>query len=251
METAVRISPGSSDLRWGDRAIPVYTLWLGGIPRGAVLLLLDGGSAEFDAADAMNVLATHGYESIAAVPPADLDDDSCTTLVDTLTVRLGERGWAGEQIGVLGLGTSGRAALIAALTDAFGAAVSVAPAGRPPTSPRKHRTGADLRTPWLGLLGAQDLFSAGGVLADLLPPLEAESPVHRELVRYDGVDGDFFRDSPRPSVHAAAFDSWQRIIEWLDAMVVPRPTPLAVAWRMRTAGSTRGVSRRHEGMEQP
>lgn len=238
MDATIRIRPDSSQLVLGERTVPMHTLWLGGIPRGAVLILLDADSTDYDSAEAMNELATHGYESLAAVQPADLDDESRAALVDLLVARLAERGWTGEQIGVIGFGTGGSAALLAAVDATFGGAVSVAPTGLATLLTEPDRlSDVRLRTPWLGLFGSKDASVSGEVLADLRSTLESQTPVYSEVVQYPGVAGGFYRDSHRPLVHAAAFDAWQRIVEWLDAMVVPRPTPLAEVWRLRVAVS--------------
>lgn len=232
MDPAIRIEPGAAHVVVGSRTVPVHTLWLGGIPRGAVLLLLDADTTSYDGTEAMNELAAHGYESLAADPTGP-DDATQRAIVDALVGQLAERGWTTEQIGVVGLGSGGRAALLAAADTTFGGAVSVAPTGIPDLLAEPGRIGAGVRTPWLGLFGAADDATSGDVLAALIDALGPESPVYTELVRYRGVADGFFRDSHQPLVHAAAFDAWQRIIEWLDARVVPRPTPLARAWRMR------------------
>jgi carboxymethylenebutenolidase len=83
------------------------------------------------------------------------------------------------------------------------------------------------------MFGAEDTHASRQVLSTLVTTLGPQSPVYTELVRYPGVEVGFYRDSHRALGHAAAFDSWQRIVEWLNARVVPRPTPLAEAWRAR------------------
>jgi carboxymethylenebutenolidase len=99
--------------------------------------------------------------------------------------------------------------------------------------PDRLGAGAGVSTPWLGMFGTEDADVSREVLSTLVTALGPQSPIYTELVRYPGVAGGFYRDSHRPLVHAAAFDSWQRIIEWLDARVAPRLTPLAEAWRSR------------------
>jgi carboxymethylenebutenolidase len=232
VDAAVHIEPDTSEVVLGSSTVPARTLWLGGIPRGAVLLLLDAETTDFDPAEAMNELAAHGYESLAAVDRTDVDDVSRLGLVDSLATRLGERGWTGEQIGLVGFGSGGRTALLAAAARTFGGAVSVAPRGISTLlgEPERLGAGAGLRTPWLGMFGTDDAPTTRDALSAALGP---DSPVYTELVHYPGVSGDFYRDSHRPLAHAAAFDSWQRIVEWLNARVVPRPTPLAEAWRAR------------------
>jgi carboxymethylenebutenolidase len=223
--------------------MPAAELHLGGVPRGAAIILRGQDSGWADAAELMNGLAEHGYESVAAdvaraaaggAPPTD---DGLVADVLTLLERLARRGWSPEQVGVVGYDLGGRAALLAASVNVLGAAVSVNPAGV------AHPLGDALPpllgfprgvvTPWLGLFGALDEWTGPVVASRLGGALEARSPVHTEFVVYPGVAGDFYRHSSEVLAHAASFDCWQRIVEWLNLRVVPRPTPLAEAWRRR------------------
>jgi carboxymethylenebutenolidase len=234
VDPAIRIQPGTAQVVLGARTVNAHTVWLGGIPRGAVLMLLDAGTTEDDVAEAMNTLAGHGYESVAA-DLSVVDEGSRPAAVDALVGVLAGRGWSNEQIGLVGFGSGGRTALLVAARTTFGGAVSVGPTGVAELlgEPERLGAGAGLRTPWLGMFGGDDDSAPRQVLSTLTDTLGPESPVYTELVRYPGVAAGFYRDSHRPLVHAAAFDSWQRIIEWFDARVVPRPTPLAEIWRSR------------------
>jgi len=189
---------------------------LGGVPRGAIIVLCDAGRLS-DAAEPMNGLAEHGYESVAAEVSGGAGD-----VVGSLLAHLGARGWEAEQVGVIGYGAGGRAALLTAAEFTLGAAVTIAPDG-PVSDPREP-----LRTPWLGLFGGD---AAG--LRRLGETLYERSPVYTEVVCYPAAGSGFHRDSAEAPVHAAAFDSWQRTVEWLNLRVVPRLTPLARAWRAR------------------
>ncbi|WP_412520746.1 dienelactone hydrolase family protein [Actinomadura madurae] len=238
MEEKVRVQPRSTEVVLGERTVPIHTLWLGGIPRGAVLILLDADSTDYDRTEAMNKVAAHGYESVAATHLRDSKAEWGDTLVDVLVTRLAERGWSEEQIGIVGFGTGGSAALFAAGRVPLGGAVSVAPTGMPALLMEGDRVSRlSLRAPWLGLLASGDGPASGEWPVVLTSALMSRTRVYSEVVQYPDVGEDFYRDSHEPPVHAAAFDSWQRIIEWLDAMVAPRPTPLATAWRLRYAAS--------------
>ena len=59
------------------------------------------------------------------------------------------------------------------------------------------------------------------------------APAFTQLVVYPGVGPDFHRDAAPALVHAAAFDCWQRVVEWLNVRVSPRPTPYAELWELR------------------
>lgn len=230
----LRIEPGTSEVESSRGALRVTEIKLGGVPRGAAVVLCDATGLEHDAPEVLNGLAEHGYESLAA----DLSsagsgsagsaglfrDDELLRDVATLLGRLGDRGWSPEQIGLVGYGFGGRIALLAAAEFGLGAAVSVAPTALP-ASP------APLRTPWLGLFGDLDQNVPPREVRQLGEALNSSSPVHTEVVGYPGVGEGFHRDSPEAPAHAAAFDSWQRTVEWLNLRAVPRPTPLAGIWR--------------------
>jgi carboxymethylenebutenolidase len=233
--TAVRIEPDVTEVPSGGRTLGVATVALGGVPRGAVVLLSGaGGLRHVEVVDAVNELAEHGYESVAADLGPDPAEDDGVALehLRTLLDRLAARGWDLDQIGVVGYGSGGRAALLAAAAMELGAAVSVRPVlpaglGARPVDP--------LRTPWLGLFGALDERTPPGSVAGFGEALAAGSPVFTQVVSYPGVTGEFVHDGLHPLTHAAAYDSWQRTVEWLNARVVPRPTPLARAWNERRA----------------
>ncbi|WP_329410255.1 hypothetical protein OG563_46915 [Nocardia vinacea] len=117
--------------------MPATEITLGGVPRGAVIVLCEPGRLG-EACGPMNGLAEHGYESVAAKV-----SDGASEVIDSLLAYLGERGWGLEQVGVIGYGVSGRAALFTAAEYARGAAVSIAPAGSVADQ------GEPLRTPWI------------------------------------------------------------------------------------------------------
>jgi len=235
MDAAVRIEPKLTDLWLDGRTMRVATLHLGGVPRGAVVLLRGAGATGLDVFEAMNGLAEHGYESVAAdlaAGGAPGDDDALRSL-EALVELLGRRGWTTEQIGLVGYGPGGRIALLAAATTTFGAAVSIDPDGVADIVARAAAGGLGMRTPWLGMFGREERATPARAVAELGHALSTSSPMYTQLVSYPGVTGHFYQESGEAVAHAAAFDSWQRIVEWLNARVVPRPTPLAEAWRLR------------------
>ncbi|MCX4428898.1 dienelactone hydrolase family protein [Streptomyces mirabilis] len=217
---------------------------LGGVPRGAVIVLCDAGALERDAAGIMNGLAERGYESLAVdLSPApvisvrDLLGD-----VAVLLRRFGERGWSPEQVGLVGYGFGGRTALLAAAEFELGASVSVAPSGMADTPtealPPLSRAARPVRTPWLGLFGRQDP-GAPPEAVDRLRERLRDSPAYTQVITYPGVARDFHRDAREALAHATTFDVWQRTVEWLELRVVPRPTPLAEEWQKRVASAVR------------
>jgi carboxymethylenebutenolidase len=251
VEAAVRITPRLSRIASGGRQVPVASVLLGGVPRGAVILLSAAGEPAADVAEAMNGLAAHGYESVAAdlggvtAGGAGPGDDAAVSDVAALADLLAGRGWSREQIGLVGYGYGGRAALLAAASDVFGAAVSIEPAGagQLAAEPRRVGDGRGVLTPWLGLFaepgdaGTADAEAGETRRAAWLPALRRalwlSSPVYTQVVTYPGVSGSYYRDSRETAAHAAAFDTWQRIVEWLNLHVVPRPTTKETSYARR------------------
>lgn len=236
MAIDVRIDPKVSDVVVADVEITVSEIDLGGIPRGAAVVMAGpDGLGPVEAVDIMNSLAQHGYESVLAhVDPATsaVPDDAALEIVEHLVERLGERGWEPEQIAVIGYGEGARAALVAGSRHELGAAISV-----PRDSMSLIRPAAitSMRTPWLGMVGLGSESRPPAQLEAYRQELSASSREHTSLVGYTGAP-HCLKDETDPQVHAAAFDSWQRTAEWLNTRVVPRPTPLAVAWQHRSGG---------------
>lgn len=231
MEAAFpRIDPVFSELGADRGPLRVAEIRLGGVPRGAVVVLCGTGALERDAPSVLNGLAEHGYESVAAdlTPRGDGRSRTAagTDLLDDvadLLRRLAERGWSPDQTGLVGYGAGGQTALLAAAGFLLAAAVSVSPSGPWDTPP--------VRTPWLGLFGATD--TPPTAVRSLGERLWSRSPAYTQVVTYPGVAGPFHSHARDALAQAAAFDSWQRTVEWLDLRVSPRPTPLAEAWRKR------------------
>lgn len=242
MNTVVRIAPTQVDIGSAGDAQHAELIALGGVPRGAVLLA--STSSDHDTAEVQNALAGHGFESLflwARRSEGDADGYASVDLIQAGLQYLATRGWTVEQVGVVGYGRAGWAALDAAVAFELGAAVTVSPT----TADLFGRTERDrvlhaaprLRTPWLGLMaGSADCVSAldRSLMAISQPP---EGSAYARVVSYPEVPQSFYDDSGDASAHAAGFDAWQRTIEWLNQRVVPRPTPLELLWRARHTAS--------------
>jgi carboxymethylenebutenolidase len=204
------------------------------------VVLCDRGQLSISAEEIMNGLAEHGYESVAAdVFPAEQHHPTDQDLLEdvaTLVARLAARDWENGQIGVVGYGFGARLALQAAGAFALGAAISVNPSGLGHALAPGLASLADsvqpAHTPWLGMFGGREHVTAAADVRRLDAALRRNSPAYTETVTYPDVTGDFYRNSASARAHAAAFDSWQRVMEWLNGHVAPRPTPLAEAWRL-------------------
>jgi carboxymethylenebutenolidase len=235
MQGAIAIQPATVELDGPHGLRQALEIDLMGEPSGLVIILCEPGTLHTEAAGTMNALAEHGYSTIAveACAPTGPQDDDVTDRAGYLIERATSAGWEPDQIGVVGFGQGGRAALLAALAFPLGAAVSISPtdAGSVDVESRRGRS-----TPWLGLFGRRDPLSGTDVQRRLSSRLGQDGSAFFSVVTYD-TDADFYRDSSDAVVHEAAFDSWQRTVEWLQLRVAPRLTPLALAWRERRAGS--------------
>ncbi len=242
METAAYIEPSISEVVSDGRRVSMASVLLGGVPRGAVIVLSDIGASSADTAQTMNRLAEHGYESVAvdlgsASPNvAEQADLAALADVEVLVQILAERGWSREQTALVGYGYGGRVALIAAAVATFGAAVSIEPAADEQLlgNPNQIGGGNGVLTPWLGLFSGVGETTQAQSLHTLRRWLWSHSLAYSQIVTYPGTTPAFYWESPDVAGHAAAFDCWQRVIEWLNLRVVPKPTPLAEAWRKHT-----------------
>lgn len=218
MSDLVLIEPTATSIPTPGGDVPVREITLGGAPRGLVCLLHDPDTPAIDVVEAMNRFALEGYESLAV--------SAATCSTQDLLGRAAARGWEPEQVGMVGLGDGGTAVLAAARETGFAAAVSFSPA---PDVDDVHRS-PTLRTPWLGLFAAEAGPPAAEVRS-LAHALDDGSDVFSHVVVYPGVGRDFHRSAESGLSYAASYDGWQRAVEWLNARVAARLTPLARAWR--------------------
>lgn len=228
MDAAIRIRPDVSTVAAPDGPLTIAEIALGGVPRGAVLVLCDDGRLGHVAGDVLNGLAEHGYVSVAAEPRTSSPSRGVADVL-ALRDRLHRQGWTDQQIGVVGYGTGAEAALAAATVIAAAAVVGLAATPVLPPGPAPA-----LRAPWLGMYARR-----GGQWGQLRRFLAAQ-PVHSRVLTYSDAADTFYRVPGRPRDRAAAFEAWQRTVEWLNLRVAPTPTPLARQWESRrNAGDTR------------
>jgi len=234
-----RIEPVRATVALAPATVATAEIRLQGVPRGAALLLCEDGGFDARAAELMNAMAEHGYETLAAdVASLQLDDSGLLAVVEGLLDLLAERGWQREQIGIVGYGEGGRASLVAAGALYVGAAVSVSPTRRSEAGP------VTVVAPWLGMFGEHDPVTPPAAAAELRARL-AEAPEFTRVVVYPGAGADFFRGPHDALGHAAEFDSWQRVVEWLNVRVVPRPSPYAELWALRQQQASDQSSDQH------
>jgi carboxymethylenebutenolidase len=251
----IRIQPAQSEVATPAGILRTLEVRLGGLPRGAALVIFDERQMDQEGPRVLNGLAEHGYECLAAeVLPtvangAATSDHDLMRPVAALLSTLGEWGWALQQVGVLGYGLGGRVALLAAADFEVGAAVSISPTdlsgALSADLPSLAQAARPVRAPWLGLFAEAPEQLSLQAVRELDRMLDTRSPVYTQLVTYPGVSGDFYQNSAESSAHAASFDAWQRTLEWLNLRVVPRPSPYAELWELNKArrpGSTVGAT---------
>ena len=230
MTLAVRINPRRDRLATVLGTVDIAQVDLGGIPRGAVLVMSADGNFEHDAAQVLNDLAMHGYESVAAdLTTTEGTDDALMEVVAEFVRHVSTRGWQSEQIGVIGYGRGGRLALLACSRFGLGAAVSISPSHLTTSddhlSPEITELASTVRTPWLGMYGGNDPAVPDTACIELDRTLRLHAPAYTQLVRYPGVGGDFYRKSSESLEIAASYDYWQRTTEWLNLRVAPPHAP--------------------------
>lgn len=245
MNKVVRIEPDRSSIETPHGPLELVEIALGGTPRGMVLLLCEQGGLEREAVDVVNMLAQHGYESLATEIVTGASEESQETedplrgggVAQHLKAVIGlalERGWEAEQMGMVGIGLGGRAVLAAASSLHLGAAVSFSPTVNHTVSdgPDNLLNGAPpaIRTPWLGLFGDRDAAAPPEDVRTLARSLDDHSDEYTQVVRYANVGREFYHRSGDGVSYAASHDGWQRAMEWLDARVTPMLTPLAKEW---------------------
>ncbi|MGZ8727100.1 MAG: dienelactone hydrolase family protein [Aeromicrobium sp.] len=250
MNATVKIRPSVTQIVTANGRSAISEIHLGGAPRGAVVILDGPEHRRFDVVEVMGALAEHGYESVCAPTNGLLGDrgeeNPTAVLVEDLAAHLGQRDWSREQIGVLGFGCGGVAALEAAGTEDYGAAVSVCPTLLASVStPRLSH----VRTPWLGIFG--DLGPVRDAMADATERQRRNSSAFAQVVEFRGCGEDFSWAPEDSAAYAASFDAWQRIVEWLNLRVVPRPTARTAMWRRRESPAHPYEPMREEPMRCP
>lgn len=243
MQSVVRITPQRDQLSHARGSVEVAQIALGGVPRGAALVLCSPRQRDGEDALVLNELAMHGYEGIAATVDGTEALDAHESIVERMMERLDQRGWHPGQVGVVAYECPIRLAARVGARVGFGALITISPTGL--VEDGTDRLAPDLPalvsgivTPWLIMAGSSDPFAPVGALTSLAQVLDEHAGKYAQVVRFPGVAGDYYQRSIESLELAASFDYWQRTLEWLNAQVEPRPTPLAQAWRDRHGPST-------------
>ncbi|HEU0090190.1 MAG TPA: dienelactone hydrolase family protein [Pseudonocardiaceae bacterium] len=144
---------------------------------------------------------------------ARLSVDSVLADVDAALCWLAGRGIATDRMGVVGFGLGGTVALLVATCRQLGAAVTVDGIGvvRPvsPALPALVEVAPELRCPWLGVYGGDDLVPE--VEVDKLRDAAHSAQVATDLVH---LTRGGYRGS---TAQAAAVEAWTRTLNWFDS----------------------------------
>ena len=242
MQSVVRITPNRDQLAHAGGSVEVAQIALGGVPRGAALVLCSDRQRGGEDGHVLNELAMHGYEGIAATVDGTEGLDTQVSIVERMMERLARRGWHPGEVGVVGFESPIRLAARVGADAGFGALVTVSPTGlvEDGTDGLARDLPAlvsDVVTPWLIMVGSSDPSAPAAALTSLAGVLDERAAKYAQVVRFPGVAADYYQRSTESLELAASFDYWQRTLEWLNAQVEPRPTPLAQAWRDRHAVS--------------
>jgi carboxymethylenebutenolidase len=240
VQSVVRITPNRERLVHAGGSLEVAQIALGGVPRGAALVLCSARQRGGEDAHVLNGLAAHGYEGIAATVDGIEGLDAHVSVVEKMMERLARRGWHPGQVGLVGFESPIRLAARVGADAEFGALVTVSPTGL--VEDGTDRLARDLPalvsgvvSPWLIMAGSRDPSAPAAALTFLAGVLDERAAKYTQVVRFPGVAADYYQRITESLEVAASFDSWQRTLEWLNAQVEPRPTPLAQAWRDRQA----------------
>ncbi|MEV4311269.1 dienelactone hydrolase family protein [Actinocrispum sp. NPDC049592] len=143
-----------------------------------------------------------------------LSGDSVLADTDVAFAFLAQRGIAPDLMGVVGFDLGGAIAMIVAGERTIGAAVSIAAGGiiNPvsPALPALIEIASELKCPWLGLYGDQD-DEIDSSEVEKLRDAVIESGMATNVVRFADANHRF------DSAPEAAYESWQRTLNWFDA----------------------------------
>ncbi|MGQ0775037.1 MAG: dienelactone hydrolase family protein [Pseudonocardiales bacterium] len=139
---------------------------------------------------------------------ARLSTAAILTDTDVALRWLAARGVAGDRTGLAGFGLGGTVALIVAARRDVGAAVTIAGIGimapASPALPALVEVAPELRCPWLGVYGADDL-----------PRDEVHKLQH--AVSSAQVATDLVHFTDRRTDQATAIEAWTRTLNWFDS----------------------------------
>jgi carboxymethylenebutenolidase len=223
-----------------DGVMDLYEAVPDGQASGAVIVVQEAFGVNEHIQDVTRRFANEGYRAVApavfhragggTVDYADpgaamkkfegLTDEAILMDLEATVRYLKDAGFDDNRIAVVGFCFGGRVSFLAATHLAVGAAVGFYPTGLvtqgPLAFPPLIDKAADLKTPWLGLLGAEDGSIPETDIVRLRAELTRLSPADWDIQVFDGA-GHAFHNDARPNLYngAAATSGWQRALTWI------------------------------------
>jgi carboxymethylenebutenolidase len=217
---------------------PIYEAAEHGVPKGAVVVVQEAFGVNDHIKDIAERFAAEGYRAVAPhffhrsgdpqIPYEDFDkavehmaqltEEGIVEDLNAAYDHLHNDGFEDDRIAIVGFCMGGTVAFLEAYQRSLGAAVTFYGGGIAEGrfgAPALKDIGDDLKTPWLGLYGAEDK----GIpveQVEMLREAVGSAPVETEIVIYPDAGHGFHCDA-RPAYHEpSARDAWSRTLAWLD-----------------------------------
>jgi carboxymethylenebutenolidase len=217
---------------------PIYEAAEHGVPKGAVVVVQEAFGVNDHIKDIAERFAAEGYRAVAPhffhrsgdpqIPYEDFDkavehmaqltEEGIVEDLNAAYDHLHNDGFEDDRIAIVGFCMGGTVAFLEAYQRSLGAAVTFYGGGIAEGrfgAPALKDIGDDLKTPWLGLYGAEDK----GIpveQVEMLREAVGSAPVETEIVIYPDAGHGFHCDA-RASYHEpSARDAWSRTLAWLD-----------------------------------
>ena len=217
---------------------PIYEAAEHGLPKGAVVVVQEAFGVNDHIKDVAERFAAEGYRAVAPhffhrsgdpqIPYEDFDkavehmaqltEEGIIEDLNAAYDHLHNDGFEDDRIAVVGFCMGGTVAFLEAYKRSLGAAVTFYGGGIVEGrfgAPALKDLGEDLKTPWLGLYGAQDQ----GIpveQVEMLREAVGSAPVETEIVIYPDAGHGFHCDARSAYHEPSARDAWSRTLAWLD-----------------------------------
>ena len=179
--------------------------WLAVAPH--VFYRSGGGTIGYDDSEGM-------MRHLGALSDAGTLDD-----IDATIDLIAQRGIGPERIALVGFCLGGRVSFLVAGERGLGATVGFYGGGivngRSESRPSLLGLAPTLKTPWLGIFGADDHTIPADEI-DVLEGALSEAPVETQVVRYQGAGHAFLNDHKPGYAAEASAEAWDRTLAWLS-----------------------------------
>jgi carboxymethylenebutenolidase len=148
-----------------------------------------------------------------------LSDPEMLADIDAVLDHLDAESYPASGIAIVGFCMGGRVSFLVAAHRTLGAAVGFYGGGiavsRRPNLPALVESGAGLRTPWLGLFGAEDPHIPLEEV-DSIREAVSVAPVDTEVHTFEGAGHGFHCDDRPAFEPTASAAAWALTLQWLD-----------------------------------